>query len=119
MGTINAANPSIDQTVRIFDQFYNYAEDIPAAEYDIVWSYFNSVFNTTEQAQNFTVAWFRAAQAAGVSAVTMLQQVEGQTGPQLTLSLAYYLNSVQSPATMLGILTPVSPNYWAARNVRQ
>jgi hypothetical protein len=119
MGTVNAVNTNIDQTVRIYDQFYQYAEDISAAEYDIVWSYFKSVFNTNEQAQNFTVAWFRAAQAAGVSAITMLQDVQGQSGPQLTLSLCYYLNSVQSPATMLGILTPSSPNYWAARNVKQ
>jgi hypothetical protein len=118
MGTVNAANPSIDQTVRVYDQFYNYAEDIPAAEYDIVWSYFKSVFNTNEQAQNFTVAWFRAAQAGGMDAVAMLQQIQGQQGPQLTASLCYYLNSVQSPSTMLGVLQPAAPNYWAARNVR-
>ena len=119
MGNINATNTNIDQTVRIFDQFYNYTADVPAAEYDIVWSYFKSVFNTEEQAGNFTVAWFRAAQASGVNPLTMLQQVQGQSGPQLTLTLCYYLNSVQSPATMLGILQPASPNYWAASNVRQ
>jgi hypothetical protein len=119
MSTVNAANTNIDQTVRIFDQFYDYAEDISAAEYDVVNSYFKSVFNTNEQAQNFTVAWFRASQASGVNALTMLQQIQGQTGPQLTLSLCYYLNSVQSPATMLGILQPLTPNYWAARNVKQ
>jgi len=119
MGTVNAVNTNLDQTVRIFDQFYQYSEDIPAAEYDVVWSYFKSVFNTNEQAQNFTVAWFRAAQAAGVSPITMLQEIQGQSGPQLNVSLCYYLNSVQSPATMLGVLAPTTPNYWAARNVRQ
>jgi len=119
MGSINTVNTNIDQTVRIFDQFYDYVEDVSAAEYDIVWSYFKSVFNTNEQAQNFTVAWFRASQASGVDAITMLQQVQGQQGPQLTLSLCYYLNSVQSPATMLGILQPTAPNYWTARNVKQ
>lgn len=119
MGTVNATNTNIDQTVRIFDQFYNYAENVPAAEYDIVWSYFKSVFNTDEQAQNFTVAWFRAAEASNMDAVSMLQQVEGLKGPQLSLSLCYYLNSVRSPATLLGVLAPVTPNFWAARNVRQ
>lgn len=119
MGTVNATNTNIDQTVRIYDQFYQYSEDIPAAEYDVVWSYFRSVFNTNEQAQNFTVAWFRAAQAAGISPITMLQEIQGQSGPQLNVSLCYYLNSIQSPATMLGVLAPTTPNYWAARNVRQ
>lgn len=119
MSTINAINPKIDQTVRIFDQFYNYAEDVPAAEYDVVLSYFNSVFNTAEQAQNFTVAIFRVAQESGTDALTILQQIQGPTGPQLTANLCYYLNSVRSNATLLGVLQPSTPNYWAARNVRQ
>jgi hypothetical protein len=119
MGTINAINPKIDQTVRIFDQFYNYAEDVPSAEYDIVLSYFNSVFNTAEQAQNFAVAIFRVAQESGQDALTILAQIQGPNGPQLTANLCYYLNSVRSNATLLGVLQPTSPNYWTARNVRQ
>lgn len=119
MSTINAINPKVDQTVRIFDQFYNYAEDVPAAEYDVVLSYFKSVFNTVEQAQNFTVAIFRVAQESGTDALTILQQIQGSTGPQLTANLCYYLNSVRSNATLLGVLQPSTPNYWAARNVRQ
>ena len=41
MTTVNATNYSIDQTVRIFDQFYNYAANIPGEEYDAVLSYFS------------------------------------------------------------------------------
>ena len=119
MSTINEINPRIDQTVRIFDQFYNYAEDVPSAEYDIVLSYFKTVFNTTEQAQNFTVAIFRVAEESGESALTILDQLQGSTGPQLTISLCYYLNSLRSNATLLGILEPSAPNFWTARNVRQ
>jgi len=119
MGTINAINPKIDQTVRIYDEFYNYAENVPAAEYDIVNSYFQSVFNTAEQAQNFTVSIFRVAQESGVDALTILSEIEGTNGPQLTASLCYYLNSVRSNATLLGVLAPATPNYWTARNVRQ
>lgn len=119
MSSINEINNKIDQTVRIFDQFYNYAEDVPASEYDIVLSYFNSVFNTVEQAQNFAVAIFRVAQESGVDALTILQEIQGTTGPQLTANLCYYLNSVRSNATLLGVLEPSSPNFWTARNVRQ
>lgn len=119
MGTINAINPKIDQTVRIYDEFYNYAENVPLAEYDIVNSYFKSVFNTAEQAENFTVSIFRVAQESGVNALTILDEIEGTTGPQLTANLCYYLNSVRSNATLLGVLQPAAPNYWTARNVRQ
>jgi hypothetical protein len=119
MPTINAINDKIDQTVRIYDEFYNYSEDVPAAEYDIVNSYFKSVFATAEQAENFTVAIFRVAQESGDSAISIVQQIQGVTGPELTASLCYYLNSVRSRATLLGILQPAVPNYWTARNVRQ
>jgi len=119
MGTINAINPKIDQTVRIYDQFYNYDENVPSQEYDVVLSYFKSVFNTVEQAENFTVSVFRVAQESGVNALTILSELEGTTGPQLTASLCYYLNSVRSNATLLGVLQPAAPNYWTARNVRQ
>ena len=74
MTTINAINTTIDQTVRIFDEFYNYAENVPANEYDIVNSYFLSVFNTAQQAENFTVSVFRVAQESGVDALTILAQ---------------------------------------------
>lgn len=119
MGTINAINTKLDQTVRIYDEFYNYAEDVPAGEYDIVNSYFKSVFNTAQQAENFTVAIFRVAQESGENALSILQQIQGTTGPQLTANLCYYLNSVRSRATLLGVLQPAAPNFWTARNVRQ
>jgi len=119
MSTINAINPRIDQTVRIYDQFYNYDENVPASEYDSVLSYFKSVFNTVEQAENFTVAIFRVSQESGIDALTILNEIQGTTGPQLTASLCYYLNSVRSNATLLGVLQPSAPNYWTARNVRQ
>lgn len=119
MGTINAINTKIDQTVRIYDEFYNYAEDVPSGEYDIVNSYFKSVFNTAEAAENFTVAIFRVAEESGENALSILQQIQGTTGPQLTAGLCYYLNSVRSRATLLGVLQPAVPNFWTARNVRQ
>lgn len=119
MPSVNSINTNVDQTVRVFDQFYNYDENVPAAEYDIVLSYFKSVFNTTEQAKNFTTAIFRVAQESDTDALTILNEIQGQTGPNLTYTLCYYLNSVRSPATLLGVLLPAAPNYWTARNVRQ
>jgi hypothetical protein len=119
MSTINEVNPKIDQTVQIFDQFYNYSANVPAMEYDIVLSFFRSVFTTTLAAENFTTALFRVAEESDTSALTLLQSMEGQNSVQLTISMAYYLNGLRSPATLLGVLTPTTPNFYTARNVRQ
>jgi hypothetical protein len=120
MTTVNSTNYSIDQTVRIFDQFYNYAANIPVQEYDAVLSYFKSVFKTAVAAENFTNSIFRIAELTGVNALTLLQtfQQSGQTEPEITILMAYYLNTVRSPATLLGVLAPTQPNYYAARNIR-
>jgi hypothetical protein len=39
-GSVNYINTNLDQTVRIFDRFYKYEAYVPAAEYDIVLSFF-------------------------------------------------------------------------------
>jgi hypothetical protein len=119
MSTINETNPKIDQTVQIFDQFYEYSANVPAMEYDIVLSYFRSVFTTTLAAENFTTALFRVAEESDTPVLTLLQSMEGQNSVQLTISMAYYLNSIRSPATLLGVLQPTTPNFYTARNVRQ
>ena len=119
MSTVNEVNPKIDQTVQIFDRFYDYSANIPAMEYDIVLSYFRSMFTTTLAAENFTTALFRVAEESDTSALTLLQSMEGQNSVELTITMAYYLNSIRSPSTLLGILQPTSPNFYTARNVRQ
>jgi hypothetical protein len=118
MTTVNYVNPRIDQTVRIYDEFYAYAEDVPAAEYDAVNSYFKSVFGTADAANNFTVTLFRVSQDSDIPVMTLLQQLEGQSQPELTLTLSYYLNGTRSRSTLLGLNATVTPNYYVARNVR-
>jgi hypothetical protein len=117
--SVNQFNPQIDQTVQIYDRFYEYEDVVPADRYDAVLSYFKSVMNTDEQAGNFATALFRAAQESGDNVMTLLQQLQGLTGLQLTLQLCYYLNGTRSNATLLGVLQPSAPNFWTARNVRQ
>lgn len=119
MTTINQINNRIDQTVRIFDQFYNYDENVPAQEYDAVLSFFRSVFKTEDAANNFAVALFRVAQNSGQNALTLLATFENQTPPEITTTLCYYLNGIRSPSTLLGVLTPTTPNFYTARNVKQ
>jgi hypothetical protein len=121
MSTINEINPKIDQTVKIFDSFYDYTANVPAMEYDIVLSYFETVFTTRLAAENFTTSLFRVAEETNVNALDLLAtfQQQGNNQMNLTATMAYYLNSVRSPATLLGVLTPTTPNFYTARNVRQ
>jgi len=121
MASINYTNYNIDQTVRVFDTFYEYDVNIPASEYDVVNSYFNSVMTTKQASDNFTVSLFRVAQDTNIPALTLLDAFEqgGDTGMSLNANMAYYLNSIRNRAILLGIGTPVQPNYYAARNVVQ
>jgi hypothetical protein len=119
MASINQSNPAIDQTVKIFDQFYAYEADVPANEYDVVRSFFRSVFVTDEAANNFTDSLFRVAEQSGQSAMDLLATFENQSSPEISLTLCYYLNGQRSPATLLGVQSQTSPNFYTARNVRQ
>lgn len=118
MSSVNYANLKVDQTVRVFDEFYAYSTDVPALEYDAVYSFFRSQFGTAEAAANFTVSLFRVSEESEIPVMDLLQQMEGQNNVELTLTLAYYLNSIRSPTTLLGLNSPVTPNYYAARNIR-
>ena len=117
MSTVNAENPKVDQTVRVFDEFYLFDISVPAMEYDIVNSYFRSVFKTAEAAQNFTTALFRVANQTQVPVLTIWSEIEDQDQLQLTATLAYYLNGLRSLSTLLGVNSGLTPNYFTARNI--
>lgn len=124
MSSINYTNYNIDQTVRVFDTFYEYDVDVPVNEYDVVNSYFKSVMGTKQAADNFTVSLFRVAENTGIPALTLLDSFQKSGGSvgnsmNLNINMAYYLNSIRNRATLLGVGVPVSPNLYAARNVVQ
>lgn len=118
-GTINAINPKVDQTVRIFDNFYEYEEYVPSEQYDIVNSFFRTIFLDPEAAGNFTVSLFRIASETRTSVLTLLQEIQANSTTQLEVSqtLTYYLNNLRSPATLLGFGVTATPNFYTARNV--
>ena len=117
-GSVNAYNAKVDQTVQIFDRFYGYQQQVPVDQWDAVLSYFKLVFNSEEAARNFAMQLFRISHATNIPVMTLLQQFQGQTAPQITLTLAYYLNGIRSRSTLLGLTVPVQPNYYVARNIR-
>jgi hypothetical protein len=118
MASVNAINNKTDLTVQIFDRFYGYQQQVPVDQYDAVNSYFQSVFKSRESAGNFTVSVFRISHATNIPVMTLLQQFQGQSAPEITLSLAYYLNGIRSRSTLLGLNVPTQPNYYVSRNIR-
>jgi hypothetical protein len=118
MTTVNSVNPKLDLTVRVFDDFYGDAIEVPTNEYDVVNSFFTKVFTTGEAAQNFTGQLFRIAKIGGVPALTLLSQIQDQDAIKVTATIAYLLNGIRSSSTLLGINAVSTPNVWAARNVR-
>jgi hypothetical protein len=117
-GSVNYSNPKVDQTVKIFDRFYAYEVDVPQLEYDAVYSFFLSIYGTAEAAGNFTVSLFRVSQQSSIPVMNLLEQIEGLDQAEINLTLAYYLNNIRSPSTLLGINASTTPNYYVARNVR-
>ena len=117
MSTVNYTNPNTDLTVRVFDSFYDYDVNVPAAEYDIVHSYFRSVMTTSQAAGNFTVSLFRVAEDTGIPVLTLLEEMKTNNGMNLNVNLSYYLNAIRSRATLLGVGATATPNFYQARNV--
>lgn len=115
--SVNTLNPAVDLTVRVFDEFYEFAVDASADEYDAVSSFFRSIFGTNDAADSFTTVLFRISDQSDTPVLTLLAELQGQDSIQVTNTLAYYLNGLRSPTTLLGVNNPVQPNVWAARNV--
>jgi hypothetical protein len=118
VASVNAINTKTDLTVQIFDRFYGYEQHVPVDAYDAVLSYFRSVFQSAEAAGNFTVSLFRISQQSGIPVMSLLQQFQGQSAPEVTLTLAYYLNGIRSSSTLLGVNVPTQSNFYVARNIK-
>lgn len=118
MASVNAINTKTDLTVQIFDRFYGYQQHVPVDQYDAVLSYFKSVFGSNEAAGNFTVSVFRISKQTNIPVMNLLQQFQGQSAPEITLTLAYYLNGIRSSSTLLGVNVPTQPNFYVSRNIR-
>ena len=118
-GSVNYTNTNLDQTVRVFDRFYLFEANVPAAEYDIVYSFFREQMGDARVAGNFTVSVFQVAEQTKIPAMTLLQQFQGTDLMTINLNMAYYLNNIRSRATLLGVNSQPVPNFYAARTVLQ
>jgi len=117
MGSINNINPQLDTSVLVFDDFYGFSINVSPDEYDIVNSFFLSVFANPQAAKNMTTTFFRISYETGVPVQVLLKQVEGQNAIQVSIIMAYFLNGMRSTSTLLGVNAVPTPNIYSARNV--
>lgn len=118
MSLINIQKDGIDNTVKIFDNFYNITINIPLDEYNFVLAYFKEVCATEEIANNFTAFLFRIAQESGINALTILDTIQtGNDKIKLNQTMAYYINSFKSKHSLYGVAVVPVPVQPVARNV--
>ena len=117
MATVNYPNPGTDPTVRVFDDFYQRELVIDQNQYDIVYSFFASIFTSKDQAENFTLSVFQISEDNGESVDSILSTLKNQNTIQITATLAYYLNNQRSNTTLLGITSISTPNQYTASNI--
>ena len=110
---------NIDQTIRVFDSFYNFELVTNASEYDIVYGYFYEINKDATIAGNFTVFLFRIAQDTCVPVLDLLSALEGKTKLEMNQVIAYYLNSFKTRSALYGISSVLRPNEPVQRNIVQ
>lgn len=107
-----------DNTVRIFDRFYDVDIIVNSSEYDVVYSYFEGVSESPTIAGNFTSLLFRISQEAEINVLELLDVIKGQENKlQMNRVLAYYLNSFRSNVSLYGVGLKLIPNESIQRNV--
>jgi hypothetical protein len=117
--TDNRKSNLVDKTIRIFDSFYAFNLIVNPNEYDIVHSYFISICDTKEIADNFTVILFRIAQQTQIPVLDLLTQLKGNKKMEINQILAYYLNSFKNKTSLYGTSVIPRPNQPVARNIVQ
>jgi hypothetical protein len=117
MSLLDVTYSQLDQTVKLFDKFYAVDMIVNAGDYDVVYSYFESVCNSKNTALNFTAILFRIAGVTEEPVLTLLDYIKGKSGLEVNGIMAYYLNSIKSKHILYGISNQPLPNPSVQRNV--
>lgn len=110
---------AMDQTVRIFNEFYNLNLVVSANEYEIVKSFFDGYTTSKDVAANFTQTLFRISNQTGIDVLTLLDSFQAEDSMKVTLTMAYYLNSFSDKTVMFGINNIITANQPVERNIIQ
>jgi hypothetical protein len=111
---------NLDNTVAIFNNFYNVNLVVSANEYDLVYSFFAEYTKNTNIAKTFTEILFRVSSETDTNVLQLLDQFRGTDSMKIALTLAYYLNTLSENKTVLyGVNNVIVPNEKVQRNIIQ
>lgn len=112
---------AIDQTVAIFDQFYDFTAQVNGDQYEIVYSFFKEYTSSEEAARSFSSTLFVIANETKINVLDLLETFQSANGDKMKVSLtmAYYLNTISNKTVMYGVNDVVSPNNLVQRNIVQ
>jgi hypothetical protein len=86
-------------------------------EYDYVLSVFEKIIKDKSAAANFTLAIYKVAQYTATPVLTLIESIADEDEMTLNTKMAFWLNGINSPSTLYGVLNPVLPNFYAGRNI--
>lgn len=115
--TIDAPKSNLDNSVQLFDSYYNFDIVVGGNEYELVRSYFISVNNSKTISDNFTTMLFRISNITGENVLDLLSYMQGKTKIEASAIMIYYLNSLKSKTSLYGISVMPQPNINVQRNV--
>lgn len=115
--TLDQPQTQLDNSVKIFNQFYNTELVINSSEYEIVYSYFQNMSKSSNIAKNFTVFIFRISDFTNIPVLELLDYISGKSTVEANSLIAYYLNSMKSKTALYGIGAVPQPNQSILRNV--
>lgn len=111
---------NLDQTVRLFDNFYTTNLRVNAADWDVVYSYFLGTSSSKAIATNFASLLFRIAQEGNFNVLDLLATIKGtNTKLKTNQVICYYLNTFRQKASLYGVGIIPKPNEAVQRNVVQ
>lgn len=108
-----------DQTIQIFNDFYNVKLSVSGNEYEIVYSFFNGYTTNTTVAKSYTETLFRISNETGIDVLTLLESFQAGDSMKITLTMAYYLNSLSDKTVLYGISNIIPANQVVQRNIIQ
>ncbi len=115
---IDQPQNQLDNTVKVFDSFYNFDLVVGANEYELVYSYFKESTGNVNTARNFTTMLFRIAAITDEPVLTLLDFLKTVNGKlKMNGIMAYYLNSLKNKATLYGVAQLPKSNAFIQRNV--
>lgn len=110
---------AVDNTVKIFDQFYDLNLVVNADQYEIVYSFFKGYTTNIATARSFTTTLFLIANQTQTNVLELLDTFERGDKLKVSLTMAYYLNSVSNKTVMFGVNNIITPNNSVQRNIIQ